>query len=141
MPLLSDPAGALLDTRDNLVGEGGLIDDLGDPGGDPLLLGALLSDPDTATGDITGDSGLIEDLIYSADEDRLDNVLADIHSDGGITGDLFDADGDPLALKHVLSNGDTATGDLLGPSGVVDDLLGVTASDLLNLGGDGGLFG
>lgn len=141
MPLLSNPKGALADTLENIAGDGGVIDDIRHPEGDTFMLGTLTGNGDTITGNVTGDSGVIDDAVNSEDGARLDNVLADIHSDGGVTGDLMDPDGDPFALERATTDGDTVTGNLLANSGVTDDLLGVTASDLLDLGGDGGLFG
>lgn len=104
---------------------------------DTFMIGTLTGNGDTITGNVTGDSGVIDDAINSDDDARLDNVLADIHSEGGVTGDVQDPDGDPFALERATTDGDTLTGNLLADSGVTDDLLGVTASDLLSLGDSG----
>lgn len=137
MPLLDDPEGALADTQENVAGDGGIIDDMRDPEGDTFMIGTLTGDGDTVTGNVTGDSGVVDDAFNSEDDERVDNVVADVHSDGGITGDVQDPDGDPFALERATTDGDTVTGNLVADSGVTDDLLGVTASDLLSLGDSG----
>jgi len=141
MPLLDDPQGAADDTQDNLFGQGGLVDDLRNPADDPLMTGTLLDDGDTVTGNLLGDGGVADDAFNSPEDERVDAVVADIAGEGGVYGDAMDPDGDPFALDRALNDQDTVTGNLLADSGVTDDLLGVTASDLLDLGGGGGLFG
>lgn len=48
------------------------------------MIGTLTGDGDT----VTGDSGVVDDAFNSEDDERVDNVVADVHSDGGVTGDV-----------------------------------------------------
>lgn len=114
---LKNPLGGTRTILDNVISDGGIIDNLDDTN-DPIGINATIDDSNTALGNIFGRSGIVEDLF--SDGDQVGKVARDVFAQGGVVNDL--ATGDSLGLDHLLDSG-TLIGNLAGNQGVLDDTL------------------
>lgn len=114
---LNNPLGGTQKVLDNVISEGGIIDNLSG-NDDPLGIEASINDSNTVLGDIFGSSGAVEDLF--SDGDRIGKVANDVFAEGGAVNDL--ATGDGLGLSHLLDS-QTLVGNIAGNQGLLDDTL------------------
>ncbi|TDR95310.1 hypothetical protein [Enterovirga rhinocerotis] len=113
----TSPAVILHDVAKDAVGDGGIVDNLLNDQG-TIGIEPSLNDPGTVLGDITGPSGVIDDL-FNADS-PIEAIAHDLVGPGGAIDNLANDDG--LGLQYIFDP-TSVTGNILGRSGVVDDLL------------------